>query len=170
MNFLCAANLQPFDAQARSEGEYAICRIVESILRSTDENILPAYLPFVQKAMNFLISTVFANPSSSFERRVLEVAGIRSALAKRTDGSGRELIREINLMAARALVTALGEIQPCPSDLLANLEQAVAETDFPEKERFYTEILARIKLHSAEEIESRRQVYTAALEEQRATG
>ena len=164
LNFLCAANLQPFDAQARSEAEYAICRIVESILRSTDENSLSAYLPFVQKAMNFLISNVFPNPSSSFERRVLEVAGIKSALAKRNDGSGRELIREINLMAARALVTALGEIQPCPSDLLANLEQAVAETDFPEKERFYTEILGRIKLHSAEEIESRRQVYTAALE------
>ncbi len=164
LNFLAAANLQPFDAQARSEAEYALCRIIESILRSTDETTLPAYLPFVDRAMDFLTENVFAAPSSSFERRVLEVAAIRSALTKRPDGSGRELVQKINLMAAQALVTALGEIQPCPSDLLVNLEQAVAEAEFPGKERFYTEILARIKLHSAEEIQSRRQAYSAALE------
>jgi len=165
LNFLAASSLQPFDAQARSEGEYALCRIVESVLRSTNETTLPAYLPFVDRAMDFLISTVFATPSSSFERRVIEVAGIRSVLAKRADGSSQDLVRKLNLLAARALVTALGEIQPCPSDLLANLEQAVSEADLPEKERFNTEILARIKMHSTEEIQSRRQAYTAALQD-----
>ena len=165
LSFLCAAILQPFDAQASSEGEYALCRLMESILRSTDPKVLPKYLPFVERGISFLTSTVFASSSSPFERRVVEVTGLRSALNKRSDGLAGYLLQRINLMAAQALVTALGEIKPCPAGLLKDLEQALEETDFPQKDRFRADILERIKLHSIEEIQKRQRTYLTALEE-----
>lgn len=164
LDFLFASSSQPFDAQARSEGEYAICRLVESILKSSTHEALQAYLPHVERALRFLTDNLFSKPTSTFERRILEISSIRSALARRTQETEALLGPHIDLMAARALIAALDEIHPCPADLLVKLETVTAREDFPGKERFQQEILARIKHHSLEEIDKRRAHYELARE------
>ncbi len=163
VSFLCAASIQPFDAQARSEAEYAFCRLIESIIRLASEKALSAYLPFLQRGLSFLTFSVFPSASSPFERRVLELSSINLALKKRSDILAGQLSAQVKLMAAQALMTALGELQPCPQDLMNELARTVASDEFSGKDRFREQILQQITLHSAEEIEKRRQFYREAL-------
>lgn len=151
-----AATLQPFDEQARSEAEYGISRLIESILKSAGEGSMDRYIPFVKQGVDFLAATPFVAPINSFERRTLEVSAIRSALKKKPEQVKDLLSGGIDLMAAQALITALGEISPCPDELLERLDRAVSEHVFPEREQFRSAVPDRIRRHGAEEIERRR--------------
>ncbi len=164
LGFLCAASRQPFDAAARSEAEYATCRLMESILKSASDQALPQYVPYLERALDFLARMLFDKPVNSFERRVLEVGALRSALNARAEGLKRRLGPAVDLMAAQALITALGEIRPCPSDLVVRLDQALASEDFSQKERFRREVFERVKRHSGEEIEKRTIRYRLAVQ------
>ncbi len=162
--FLFAASRQPFDAQARSEAEYAIARLVENVLKQADDTSIVAYLPFVERALDFLCTQLFPSLSNPLERRVVEVFGIRSALNKRRPDVKDRLSPLLDKMAAQALITAVGEVKPCPAEKLERLERVVCELDFPDKEEFRREILDRIRGHSVEEIEKRRQLCLKVLQ------
>lgn len=157
--FLFASARQPFDAEARSEGEYVLSRLVESILKSASDEMLPEYVPFAERALAFLLDELFPIPVNPFERRVLEAYGIRSAMDKRSEEIQRKLRPSLDKMAAQAVVTALGEIEPTPAALGDNLVRIVEEHDFPEKPRFETEVVARINLQSGDEIAKRRELF-----------
>jgi pyruvate, orthophosphate dikinase len=161
--FLFAAIRQPFDEEARSEGEYTLCRLVESILKSAGEPALPAYLPFVERAFDFLVDGPFNSSVNTFERRMLEIAGIKAALKKRPEGVQERLATPLAMLSAGALVTALGQIQACPTELLAKLEVALAARDFPDCQRFRSEVVDRINLYSLDEVDKRRISYSHAL-------
>jgi pyruvate,orthophosphate dikinase len=168
LSYLFAATLQPFDAEARSEGEYAIARLAESILKSTSDDSMPGYLPHLERCLDFLGGRLFSLPLNSFERRVIEIISIRSALNKRSGLVQTRLGRRLDKMAAQALVTGLGEVRPCPAAPIDKLRQAVAEYDFSQRERFRREIVQRIDLHSADEIEKRRAYFQRFLEDEKA--
>lgn len=162
-NYLYASTRQPFDGQARSEGEYGISRLIESILKSASEDSLAKYLIFVRQGIDFLGSTPFLTPINPFERRTLEVSGIRSALKKRREQTA-DLTDGVDLMAARALMTALGEISPCPEALLDRLDKVVLENDFPSRERYRKAVVEKIRQHGVEEIECRRTALQAIVD------
>ncbi|MGB6065863.1 MAG: PEP/pyruvate-binding domain-containing protein [Desulfomonilaceae bacterium] len=163
-SYLFAAVRQPFDAAARSEGEYVLSRLVASILNFANDKTFLRYQPFVESTLDFMAQEPFRTSLNSFERRVLEVSEIRSALKKRSDDIKFALTSRVDRMAVQALITALGEIRACPVSLVKRLETALEVEDFASKERFRKEILERINLHSAEEIEKRRQAYQTALD------
>ncbi len=162
--FLFAATRQPFDKDARSEGEYAIARLVESILKNTTDIVLPSYVPFVESCLEFLAGELFATSLNPFERRILVVFSIRSALKKRSEEIRARLSPLLDRMAAQALITALGEIRPCPVDPVRKLRELIREDQFPERERFEKEILERIERHSEAEVQRRSEVYRKILE------
>ncbi|MEJ2716562.1 MAG: PEP/pyruvate-binding domain-containing protein [Deltaproteobacteria bacterium] len=164
LSYLFAAARQPFDREARSEGEYAISRLVESVLKSADEGSLEVYLPFVERCLGFLTAELFGAPVNPFERRILEIFSIRGALKRRSEEVKARLSPYLNRMSAAALITALGEIQPSPRAPVEKLTRIVAEEDFAEKERFSEKILARIGLHSHDAIETMRNAYRTILE------
>ena len=85
LGYLYAASRQPFDAGARSEAEYAMCRLVESILKSAGDQDLPRYVPYVEQILDFLARMLLDKPVNSFERRLLEIRGIRAALRTRAE-------------------------------------------------------------------------------------
>ncbi|MCL4538564.1 MAG: hypothetical protein M1378_03015, partial [Bacteroidetes bacterium] len=163
-NYLFAAVRQPFDPEARSEAEYVLCRLVANILNLEEEKTFSAYQCFVESALDFMAQEPFRTSLNSFDRRVLEVSEIRSALKKRSDGLQRDLMPRVDRMAVQALVTALGEIRACPDDLVQRLQNAVEVEAFEDRQRFRKDILERIGLHSAEEIEKRRQIYQGSLD------
>ncbi len=163
-SYFYAATLQPFDGQARSEGEYGISRLMESILKSAGEDAMGRYLPFLRQGVEFLAGTPFVSPINSFERRTLEVSGIRAALKKSSEPI-RDLLQDgVDLMAAQALITALGEISPCPDDLVERLDNAVTEQNFPSQERFRKAVIERIRQHGREEIGRRLDTLRAVVE------
>jgi pyruvate, orthophosphate dikinase len=163
-SYLFAAVRQPFDAEARSEAEYALCRLVANILNSAEDKVFLPYQPFVESALDFIAQEPFRTSLNSFDRRVLEVSEIRSALKKRSDELQRDLTPRVDRMAVQALVTALGEIRACPDNCVQRLGEAVKAESFADRQRFRKEILERISLHSAEEIEKRKQIYQGALD------
>jgi len=163
LGFLFASITQPFDPEARSAGEYALSRLVESILKTTKDPFLESYMPFVQRGLNFLANTAFGQPINSLERRVIEIRSIRSALQKRREEAKVPLESLLASAETRALITALGEIQPYPAQLLLRLDTAVQKTDFSEKHRFRTDILDKIRLRGETEIEKRRHAYECML-------
>lgn len=166
-DYFFAAITQPFDPQARSEGEYALSRLVENILKSAEDQVLPKHLQFLERSLEFLRVQAFCKPVNSFERRVLEISGIRSALSNRSEELRLRLGRAVGVMTAQVLFTTMQDIQACPADLVEKLNQAVSEEDFPEKERFQAEILDRINRHSAEQIQNRQEIYGLVLEGKR---
>jgi pyruvate,orthophosphate dikinase len=161
--FLFAATRQPFDEAARAEGEYAVARLVESILKNASDEVLPLYLPYAQSCLEFLGRELFAESLNSFERRILAIFGIRSALKKRSEETRARLSPLLDEMAARALITALGEIRPCPADPIAKLRGLIREESSDVRERFEKEILDRIERHSEAEVERRRETYRRIL-------
>lgn len=164
ISFLFASVAQPFDASARAEGEYALCRLVESILNLSPENQLDPYLAFVKKSLEFLVNNPFRKSINSFDRRVLEISLIRSALKKRDGDIGNLITPLLNTMASQALLTALDEMNPCPHEIVERLEQATAEEDFPERDRFAKEILQRINSHGQDQIEKFKRIYALAVD------
>ena len=163
-SYLFAAVRQPFDPEARSEAEYVLSRLVASILNAADGQAFSRYQPFVESALDFMAKEPFRTSLNSFDRRVLEVSEIRSSLNKRSDEIQKGLTPRVDRMAIQALVTALGEIRACPDNLVKGLEIALDVESFEEQQRFRKEVLERIDLHSAEEIEKRRQIYQAELD------
>ncbi|MBM3298587.1 MAG: hypothetical protein FJY85_01375, partial [Deltaproteobacteria bacterium] len=163
LGFLFAATTQPFDAEARSEGEYVLSRLVESILKSTDDARLRAYIPFVERGLHFLSTNLFCKPINSLERRVLEISGIRSALRRRSDNVKGLLEKRLYQMEAQALLTALDEIRACPATLVAGMDEALSRADFPGKEIFEADVAQKIRLHTAEELERRKAVCRGVL-------
>ncbi len=161
LGFLFAAARQPFDGEARSESEYAVARLVESIVKSADDESIEDYLPFLEQCLDFLADDLFRKPLNSMDRRIISVRSIQSALKKRRTEIAERLGARLDRMAAQALLTALDQIEPCPDTLVFNLEHQLEEADFLEKERFRTEILAEICRYSGEETHRRR----VALEE-----
>lgn len=153
MGFLCAAVCQPFDAEASAQAEYSICRIVEGILKSTPEDVCLDYLPLLRSALEFQLAEVFPTSINPFERRIIEVMGVRSAMKRCPQTVKDSLAPCLDKMSAQALQTALKSIPPCPEDRIRKLADAVEQEDFPDKERFKDQILARIQRHSPEEIE-----------------
>ena len=162
--YLFAASTQPFDAEARAGGEYVLCQLIEGILKSSRDKGLDLYLPHVQNALDFLATQSFQKPANSFDRRVLEVTGIRSALSKRSEAVQKRLIDRLDLLAAQTMLTGLDELSPCSAKLVTELEVAVSNEDFPQSERFRREILDRVKLHGQEEIERQKQTYRMMVE------
>ncbi len=164
LSFLFAAARQPFDSEARSESEYALSRVVESILKSAGHDSLGLYLPYIEKVLDFLTSEMFPSSLNTFERRIVEVFGIRSALKKRSPPVQADLAPSLDSMVAQALVTALGQIPACPDELLRKLEDAVSDEAPQQRERFRKEILDRINHHSESEIETRVRIFRRILE------
>ena len=136
LGYLFAAIRQPFDSEASSEAEYALARLVESILKLADDKHLTGYMVYIERILEFLISGPFTYPANSLDRRMVEISGIRSALKKRDDSTKNILMAKVSRMAAQALVTALDEIKPCPSELVDKLETVVTEEPFESSERF----------------------------------
>lgn len=170
LNFLFAAVRQPFDSEAGSEAEYALARLVENILKFAGDKFMPAYVPFVQRVLEFLTSVPFTRSINSLDRRVVEIAGIRSALKKR-DNSLRDILEpSVNRMAAQALVTALGEMRSCPSDLVEKLERIGHDVEEGIREKFRTEVIEKIRLYSAEEIEEKKRLFLSALHGEKSIG
>lgn len=167
-DYFFAAITQPFDPQAKSEGEYTLARLLEGVLKATDDKFLGKYLPFLDRSLEFLASQAFRMPVNSFERRVLEMSNLRSALKVRTDELRMRLGPMVDTMAAQVLFAAMQEIRACPEDLVDKLGEAVSDEDFQDRERFRTEILQRINRHSAEQVQNRQQVYGLVLEGKRA--
>lgn len=163
LSYLCAAISQPFDSQASSEGEYALSRLLESILKSASDSALPLYLPFVERGLCFL-KTVYSRPINSLDRRISEISAIRLALSKRGATKLAGLGRLVDLMEAQAILTALNEIHHCPQELLLKLEHALQSRDFPNRERFASLVMDKIKLQSEEEIGRRKQACSDILE------
>ncbi len=163
LGYLFAAIRQPFDSEASSEAEYTLARLVESILKYTDDKYLTGYMVYIERILEFLISGPFTYPANSLDRRMVEISGIRSALKKRDDNTKNLLMPKVNRMAAQALVTALDEIKPCPSRLVDKLETTVAEEHFESSERFKPEITERIKDYCAAAIEEKRAFFQAAV-------
>lgn len=163
-NYLFAAGLQPFDKDASSEAEYATCRLIESILKNADEEAIGYYLSFLIKALDFLTEHLFKSPVNSFERRVIEIAGMKAALRRRSDKMVSTIAKRLNILSARALVTALEQLRPCQRDLVQALEAATQAKDFPERERFRTKVLSRIQQQTAEAIETRREVFHSSVQ------
>ena len=73
-SYLFAAVRQPFDPEARSEAEYALSRLVASILNSANGKVVVQYHPFVESALDFMAREPFRTSLNSFDRRVLEVS------------------------------------------------------------------------------------------------
>jgi pyruvate, orthophosphate dikinase len=162
--YFFAASTQPFDAQARAEGEYALCRLIESVARSADTQAMERYMPFLERALTFLTYTMFCTTVNSFERRVIETFGIKAALNKRSDRAKELLIPKVRRLTAQAIVTALGQIRPCPTALVQELWQAATDDGIPEGHRFRTEVLDRINQRSSDEVENlRRRLEKAVL-------
>lgn len=162
--FYFAAVTQPFDAEARAEAEYALSRLAESILKSAREDLLPTYLPNLERLLQFLTAKPYRQAVNSFERRLLEVSSIKFALKKRSEDVRNRLALLIDRMYAQILFTTMGEIRACPDELVEKLKQAVSEEDFPDKDRFREEILDRINKYSGEQMENRRRAYRRALD------
>lgn len=159
LGFLSAAVTQPFDFQASSEAEYALARLMENILRTTNEEILHGYMPFVSRGLDFLATGAFGLPINSLERRVLETKSIRSGLKEASQDVKSAVETRLNLMEARAVMVALDQIRPYPTELLTQLHLAVAESDFAGKDRFQSEVIDKISLHGQDEIEKRRRAF-----------
>jgi pyruvate,orthophosphate dikinase len=164
--FYFAAVSQPFDGAARAEAEYALSRLAESILKAAADDVLPDYLPFVERVLEFLVADPYRHAVNSFERRLLEVSGIKIAVKKRSEEVRNRLALLINRMYAQILFTTMGEIRACPDELVEKLKQVAGEEEFPEKDRFHQEIIDRIDKHSEEQVEHRKQSYQKALEGQ----
>jgi len=162
--YLFAASTQPFDAEARASGEYVLCQLIEGVLKSGDDNALALYLPHVEKALDFLATQTFLKPPSSFDRRVLEITGIRSALRKRSEAIQKSLIDRVDRLTSQTMATGLDQLSPCSAESVTKLEDAVSKEDFPQRERFRREILDKVKLHGQEEIEKQKQKYRAMAE------
>lgn len=164
LSFLYAAVRQPFDAEAGAEAEYALARLVESIFKSTDDKFISGYVPFMEQAVRFLTSVPFTSSINSLDRRVVEIAGMRSALKKRRDGLQDSFGPAIDLMAAQALVTALGEMKSCPSDLVQKLEDVAKTEQFAFTENFKLQVIEKVKLYSEEKIEEKKSLFLNALQ------
>ncbi|MBI5252092.1 MAG: hypothetical protein HY912_21565 [Desulfomonile tiedjei] len=164
LSFLFAAVRQPFDSDAGAEAEYALSRLMESILKLTSDKFMPDYVPYVEKALDFLTSVPFTRSINSLDRRVVEIAGMRSALKKRDNGLQDRLWPSLDRMAAQALVTALGEMRSCPSDLVEKLEEVTKTDGFEVADKFESEVIEKIKLYSAQAILEKKQLFLAALE------
>ncbi|MBI5569954.1 MAG: hypothetical protein HY914_08425 [Desulfomonile tiedjei] len=164
LGFLFAVSVQPFDAQARAEGEYALCRLVESILKSADDRAIDLYRPYLEKSLDFLIHRLFRVAINPFERRVIAYLGIKGALNRRSDEIRDALEPRVRLLAAAALMTALDQLRPCPTHLIQTLKAAVDRCGASYEGRFRTEVLERIELHSAPEIDRRKASYRTALD------
>ncbi|MDQ7783718.1 MAG: PEP/pyruvate-binding domain-containing protein [Desulfomonilaceae bacterium] len=163
LGFFFASITQPFDPDARSEGEYALSRFVESLLKTSSNPLLQSYLPFVERGVDFLANTAFARPINSLERRVLEIKSIGSALRKHSREEETGLEKLSARAQIRALITALEEIRPYPAELLVKLDAAVQESDFTQEQRFRTDILDKVALRGTEGIERRRTAYERML-------
>ncbi len=161
--FFFASVTQPFDSRARSEGEYALSRLLENIVKKTNGPFLESYMPFVERGLGFLANTAFTKPVNSIERRVLEIRSIRPALEKHPEWAEVPLESLLARAETQALITAIGEIQPYPADLLVRLDASVQKANFHEKHRFENDILAKIRLHGTEEIARRRHAYRRML-------
>jgi pyruvate, orthophosphate dikinase len=164
VGFLFAAIAQPFDSEARAEGEYSLCRLVESIFNDPSESSLDVNHVFIQRSLDFLAANPFRKPINSFDRRVLEISLIRSALQKRQGNIVELLLPLVNTMASQALLTALDEINPCSPEIVERLEQVVAGESFVDRERFSRDVLERISSHGADEIEKLKQLYGLAVD------
>ncbi|MFC1835495.1 PEP/pyruvate-binding domain-containing protein [Thermodesulfobacteriota bacterium] len=162
--YFFAATRQPFDAEASSEAEYALSRLIESILKSATDGFVEAYVPFMDRSLDFLVKEVLPAPTSPFERRILEYVSILSAL-KNCSGAVRDRLNpHMDKMAAQALITALGQVKPVPDDLLSKVADVVSEVEFPGKEGFLRDVLGRLRHHSAGEIDMRREALQAILD------
>ncbi len=164
LSYLFAASVQRFDPQARAEGEYALCRLIESFIASSDEEAFGHYTPFIESGLDFLTHILFLSNANSFERRVIESTGIKSALKKRFRYGIRAPHASGQALDCPAIVTALAQIKPCPKDMIGQLEEAAASDGIPADHPFRNKVLDRINLHTAEELEKRRQIYQQALE------
>ncbi|MFZ5864392.1 MAG: PEP/pyruvate-binding domain-containing protein [Thermodesulfobacteriota bacterium] len=156
VSYLFAAIRQPFDQDARLEAEYALARLVESILKSASEEALPQYMPFVERSLDFLLRQVLIHPVNPLERRILEIAGIRAALKKRSDDVRLRVAPSLDKLMAQALITTLSTLAAIPSDLADDLRREASSADFPGRDRFEKEILQPISGRGPEEIERRR--------------
>ncbi|MBM4327745.1 MAG: hypothetical protein FJ118_11345 [Deltaproteobacteria bacterium] len=156
VSYLFAAICQPFDRDARLEAEYALARVVESIFKSASEEALPHYMPFVDRSLGFLLRQVLIYPVNPLERRILEIAGIRAALKKRSDEIKARIDPCLDKLMAQALITTLSTLAAIPSDLADDLRREAAVADFPGRDRFEKAILQPISGRGPGEIERRR--------------
>ncbi len=165
LSYLFAASVQRFDPQARAEGEYALCRLMESTIASSDVEAFSHYTRFVESGIDFLTHVLFRSNANSFERRVIESTGIKLALKKRSETVRERLMPRVKLLTAQAIVTALAQVKPCPQDMVGQLEAAAAADGIASDHPFRTKVLNRINLHTAEELEKRRNIYQKALDQ-----
>ncbi len=165
LGYLFAAVRQPFDSEAGAEAEYALARLIENILKFASDKYIQGYVPFVEQALGFLTVVPFSRSINSLDRRVVEIAGIRSALKKRSDGLQDYLRLSIDRIAAQALITALGEMHSCPTDLIEKLQQVAATEEFGQIETFQSRVIEQIRLYSADKILDKKQFFMAALHE-----
>ncbi len=154
--YLFAAAKQPFDAEAAGEAEYTLLKFVENIFRTCSESELNGYLKALRAIFHFLTQETLPQTLNSFERRIISLKGIRSALAQRSKSERNEFSGEVNAVAAGIIYTALSEIQACPEVLINRFESTLPLINAADVDQFQAEILFKIKSYSTEEIKNRR--------------
>lgn len=163
LSFLFAAAAQPFDSDARAEAEHALCRLTENILRTTPQDALHAYLPDLQKSLDFVATELFSDTINPFRRRAALVTGIAAALNKKDEHTEATLHSSLVRLSAQAAATALGEMKACPAPLVDKLENTLDSAESVTEERFRAEVLEPIKRHSQQALDEAIERYRRAV-------
>lgn len=156
--YLFAAARQPFDDKARAEAEYSICRLLQDVLRSTKEDILPRYMPHTASWFDFLTEEMFSREINPFERRLIAIMGLRSAAKKLPEGIASHVNRRIERLTGQALDTAIIALDALTPHGVAELEACVDRFEFAGKEEFLRDVVRPLHGYVVYAIEDRRVV------------
>jgi pyruvate,orthophosphate dikinase len=167
--YLFAATKQPFDREARAEGEYVLCRFVESVFKDASAKAIDDYRTSLDAALPFLADELFSVPLNPFERRLIEATGVKRALEARSDSIASDFSPLVERLFLSALGAAFAEIRPAPAEVLHALRDVVGREDFEGKDRFMREVYAPVAQYSPEEIDLRKSALERASAEGRSS-
>lgn len=153
LSYLKASAAQPFDKEARREAEYTLLKIIEDILKKTDDALLYLYEGFLKDSMEFLLKDPLMAPLNNLERRTPILMSILSSIKSRPERIRSEFEPIAQKLIAAAIRTALGELTACSTDLVRDFERAIETTDLEIKQEIKAKILERIKKCSQDEID-----------------
>jgi len=152
LGFFMSAIEQPFDQEARSQGEYGLTRFLESALMVGSPKDTLRYIPYVKRGLSFLADVSFRQPFNRFDRRLQELTALQAAMNGLAPDLDHQIRPSWRRMYGAALLTTLDQINPPPASLIRDLENAVSEEHFPAKSAFRESILERILRQSSDEI------------------
>ncbi len=168
LSYLKASAEQPFDKEAGKEAEYTLLKIVEDILKKTDDRAIHLYEAFLKDSMGFLLTRLLIAPLNNLERRIPILMAILSSVNTKPEKIRYELAPMAQKLIAAAIRTALEELTACSTELTDDLERAIESTDLGLKQELKAKILERIKKSSQDEIEELSERFSQVIRGQRA--